>query len=127
MALRKVVGATGEQVVKRAFWLAWQACGGPLGMGFLQDRPGSAEEDVWDHARGAGDYSGADALRSKAGEAHGDYVFGRMMKLHIEFEDDTVSTRDEAPTRDYQAWCGRYPSYDALIDAAAKDLGASVV
>ena len=127
MATRKIVGATGEQVAKRAFWLAWQACGGPLGMGVFQDRAGVTEEEVWEGARGANDYQGFGAKCSKPGESTGDYVFGRMMKLHIEFEDDTVSTRDEAPTRDYQAWCGRYPSYDALIDAAAKDLGASVV
>jgi len=124
MATRKVVGATGEQVAKRAFWLAWQACGGPLGMGFLQNRPDATEEDVWVGARSAYDYVGYKC--NKPGEVTGDYVFGRMMKLHIEFTEDTVSTRDSMPTYDYQAWCRMYPSYDALIDAAANDLGASV-
>lgn len=126
MATRKVVGATGEQVAKRAFWLAWQACGGPFGMGVLQDRPAATEDEVWVGARGAHDYVLCSAKRSKPGEATGDYVFGRMMKLRIEFTEDTISTRDSMPTYDYQAWCHMYPSYDALIDAAAKDLGASV-
>lgn len=36
---------TGEQVAKRIFWLAWQACGGPFGMGILQNHPGANEDD----------------------------------------------------------------------------------
>ena len=124
MAAVKITGATGEQVAKRAFWLAWQACGRPFGMGFIQDRPGATEEDVWKNARSDGDYSGV--RQDGPGRASGDYVFGRMMKLHLTFVEDTVSCRDEAPRRDYQAWCGKYPTYLALVVAAVKDLGAEI-
>lgn len=123
---RTIEGASGEAVAKRAMWLAWQACGGPLGMGFLHDRPNATEDEVWVGARGAADYEGSVVKQSQAGEAHADYVFGRMMKLSLEYTEDTISFRDEAPTQGYQAWCGVFPSYMSLIEAAAHDLGATL-
>ncbi len=124
MASVKIVGATGEAVAKRAFWLAWQACGGPRGMGFLQDRPDATEDDVWANARSDQDYPGG--RHDKSGSAYGDYVFGRMMKMGLEFTEDTVSYRDGALRLDYEAWCGKYRDYEALVMAAMEDLGAEI-
>ena len=119
---RAIIGASGETVAKRAFWLAWQACGGPLGAGFLQDNPSATEEDVWANARTAGDYSGM-PMRKDSG-VYGDYVFGRMMKLGIGFSGDTITVDPPGePDPDYQGWCIKYPTYESLIEAAAADLG----
>jgi hypothetical protein len=121
---RKVIGASGEAVAKRAFWLAWQACGGPLGMGFLQDNPDATEEDVWANVQSYGDYPATPARG--AGEVYGDYVFGRMMKLGLRFSTDTVGTDyPDEPTPDYQGWCIKYPTHEDLIEAAIADLGAT--
>ncbi len=109
-------------VAKHAFYLAWQACGVPVGMGRLQDRPAATEDDVWGNVTAAGDYaSGTDY---KPREPYGDYVFGRMMKLGILVETDAVEVRNHAPALDYQAWCGVYPTYDALIEAAIASLAS---
>lgn len=113
-----------EVVVKRAFWLAWQACGGPLGAGFLQDNPRATEDDVWDNVRSAGDYPGGKAIMSVGapGEAYGDYVFGRMMKLFLKWDADGVEFSGDGPRLDYQSWATVYPSYTQLVEAAVKSL-----
>lgn len=114
-----------EQVVRRAFWLAWQACGGTAGMGFFQDRPGADEESVWKNVRSAGDYGRGGMITNpdKPGEAYGDYVFGRMMKLGLKWDADGVECRDDIPRIDYQEWCHKYPSFAVLVNAAIADLG----
>lgn len=122
--MAKVLCANPEAVVKRAFFLAWQACGGPLGMGFLQD-PGRAvtEDDVWGQAYGKRDYPDGNTLApNKPGDVYGDYVFGRMMKLSLKWDAEGVEFRDGSPRPDYQAWCGDYPTYPALIQAAIDTL-----
>ncbi len=110
----------GEVVTKRAFWLAWNACGNCFGRGFLQDNPNATENDVWHNICTAGDYPGRQ--NEKPGEAYGDYVFGRMMKLVIHYGQDWVEISDNTPRSDYQAWCRKYPTYQSLIDAAIDDL-----
>jgi hypothetical protein len=47
-----------------------------------------------------------------------------MMKLSFRVTSDTILYPDnDAPlSSDYQSWCGRYPTYDALLDAAEKSL-----
>lgn len=107
------------ELASHAFYLAWRACGGPLGMGFLQDKPGATKEQVLNNVVNS-DYGGL--RKSGPGEFDGDYVFGRMMKLTIRFDDETVSVPDSDPRPDYQAWCKKYPSYESLIEAAAKEL-----
>lgn len=110
-----------EEVTRRAFYLAWQACGGTFGMGFLKNAPGSSEADVWRNVQTRGDYT---PQEPKPGEAYGDYVFGRMMKLSVRWDETGVSVPDSEPRGDYQAWCGKYPSYKALIEAAIESLSA---
>ncbi len=127
MGTRRIEGVAGEVVVKRAFWLAWQACGGTLGLGFLKNRPEASEDDVWAGVCEARDYGGISCKRIHDGGVYGDYVFGRMMKLSVKFTKDTITTRDDTPRADYQAWCLKYPSYDALINAAAEEIGAKLV
>ena len=99
-------------------WLAWRACGGPLGMGFLQDRPEATKDEVWAAAQGAYDYGGCGFKQGAMGVANTDYVFGRMMKLCFEYGQDWVEVSEATPRLDYQAWCDAYPTYEALVRAA---------
>lgn len=118
----KVEGVSGEALAKRMFWLAWQACGGPLGLGFLQDNPGANEEAVWKNVMSTGDYAGGNFMKTAAGKPYGDYVFGRMMKMGVDFvEDGIVLPKPEfdKPRHDYQAWCSTYRTQAALAQAAA--------
>lgn len=121
----KIENGKAEDVVKEAMWLAWQACGGTLGMGFLQDNPGATKEDVWKNVASDGDYTVN--FRNKKGEVLADYVFGRMMKLSVKYTDDELEVRDESPKPDYQAWCREYPTYEALIEKAAQNVDAVIV
>jgi len=107
-------------VAKRAFWLAWQACGGTLGSGFLQDRADANEDLVWLNVIAAGDYPGS--IKNPTDKPYADYVFGRMLKVGMTLGSNTISIQDSAPHDDYQAWCTTYPTYRALIEAAIKDL-----
>jgi len=107
-----------EQVAKEAVWLAWQACGGPLGLGVLKNRPGATKDDVWQNAMFAGDYSGSAFKQAEAGEVCADYVFGRMMKLYFRYGDNWIEVRSEMPNPEYQGWCRKYASYEELVDAA---------
>ena len=116
----KISVANPKAVVKEAMWLAWQACGGTTGMGFLQDRDGVTKEDVWKNVLTNGDY--AKSHDFPQGRVYGDYVFGRMMKLGFEFDKDSITFRDSAPRADYQSWCHKYPSYQALVEAAQKEI-----
>jgi len=107
-----------EEVVKRMFWLAWQACGGPLGTGVLQDNPGANEDTIWEQVLTQGDYPGRSHL--KKGEVYGDYVFGRMIKLMVRYTDTEIELDGHEPRSDYQAWCVKFPSYKLLFDAAVE-------
>jgi len=104
-------------VAKEAMWLAWQAAGGTSGMGALRNNPTAMKDDVWDNAYNEKDYSG---VRNAHGfDVRGDYVFGRMLKLTIHRPTaTTIDVPDHLPHREYQAWCGKYPTYAALFDAA---------
>jgi hypothetical protein len=117
-------------VVKRMFYIAWKACGGPMGMGFLRDRgPAQSEDEIWANVCNAGDYPGQRTFDpGKSGEAYGDYVFGRMMKMGVGFNPSTgaITTRDSELRIDYQSWCMAYPTYRVLLDAAANEVGAEV-
>lgn len=109
-----------EEVLKEMFWLAWQACGSPMGMGWLQNRPSATKEDVWNNVANAGDYC---ANFNRPGTLNGDYVFGRMMKLYVRYDNSSIELPDGTPRADYQSWCGTYPTYQALYDAAVKNVG----
>lgn len=115
-----------EAVVKRMFFLAWKAVGGPSGiMGCLQDRGEMDEEAVWNNVSTAGDYPGR-AMSSRSGEAYGDYVFGRMVKLGVKYGDDFVEAHERPLRCDYEAWCGMYPTVEALATAALNELGLPI-
>lgn len=105
-------------VAKEAVYLAWQACGGTSGGGFLQDRgPHQDRERVWDHAYNERDYAGGHKGDKKA--VNCDYVMGRMMKLRFVVDGDTLKNiSDSNPRGDYQSWCFRYNTYADLFDAA---------
>lgn len=113
---------SGEIVAKRMCFLAYEACGGPVGMGFLQARGDATEADVWQNIVNMGDYPGASLPRN--GKLNADYVFGRMMKLRFSYDQDSVTVPDITPDRAYQRWSRKweYPTYEALVEDAIKTL-----
>lgn len=103
-------------VAKEVIWLAWNACGGPSGYGFLRDKPGADKEAVWEATIGRTDYDG---FRARDNHVDADYVLGRMMKLYFRIEGNKLTGISDYPPRgDYQAWCYRYKTYADLFDAA---------
>lgn len=115
----KLVSGDSNELVKQFFYLAWRACGGPLGMGWLQDNPNADADKVFDNVKSAGDYPG-NFTRCKYGEYYADYVFGRMMKVGIAvLDNDVIGISDHPPTPDYEAWCHAFPTHEALLEAAA--------
>lgn len=106
-------------VAKEAVWLAWQACGGPIGYGFMQDKgPDQDREKVWDHAYNERDYSGT----HQAGDdrINCDYVMGRMMKLRFGLKGAIITHNDYPVDINYQSWFRKYPTFNALFEAAEK-------
>ena len=106
-------------VAKEAVWLAWNAAGTPRGMGLFQNRPGADKDAVWDNAYNQSDYA---MRRGGLEDINADYVFGRMMKLYFTLEGDRITHDDTKPSISYQSWCGTYPSYSALFDAAETEV-----
>lgn len=109
-----------KAVVMRAFFLAYTAAGGAVGMGFLQARNAVTEEQVWNNVASHGDYPGGPLpgmADPEKGEAYGDYVFGRMLKLSIDFDakDGTITIPDTAPRADYQGWSNGKPQRAADV------------
>lgn len=121
----KIEHSNPTALAKRAFFLAYQACGGTFGMGILQARDGATEDDVWENVKTRGDYPSAHGVEPD--RPYGDYVFGRMMKLGLEVHQDGVSCIERKPTPDYQAWSRRYPTYESLVRAAADSLASQPV
>lgn len=106
-------------VAKRAVYLAWQACGGPVGMGVHQDRGDQTEGEVWAHAADQRDYPGKPKF---ADRVSCDYVMGRMMKLYFRIEGKAINVPESVPRGDYQSWCHTYPTYDSLFAAATEEV-----
>ena len=121
----KITKGSAEALVKRMFFLAWKACRGPVGMGFLQDRGELNEEQVWKVCYNAEDYPGGNLFRgNKPGDVYGDYVAGRMMKVGFKWTDDTVECNGGDGWRnDYQAFCRVYKNFGELARAAAAEVG----
>ena len=105
-----------EEVVAQAFYLAWKACGGPAGLGFLQDKPQASKEDVMSNIRCNGDYPG-DKINS-SGKLFADYVFGRMLKTLLEYTEDSVIFSDSKPHPEYQGWARTFSSFEELVKTA---------
>lgn len=122
-------GVECDKLIGRMLWLAYQAAI-PMGMGYLQARDDKSEADVIANVIDAGDYPNAmePGVRpdQKGGSVNvsADYVFGRMMKLRFKAGDNWVELPDHEPRHDYQSWCGKYPTYAALFDAALESLNA---
>lgn len=92
-------------------------------MGFLQDRgPEQTEEQVWDHAYKNRDYAGGHD--GPANQCRCDYVMGRMMKMNVIFGSNFIEMSDAPPRSDYQSWCRKYKTAQALIDAAVASMCA---
>lgn len=97
-----------NKVAQEAFWLAYQASV-PVGLGFLHERGGEPREAV---------LNGIFSQPQYGTGVHADYVYGRMVKLSIHLEGNTITVGDDAPRSDYQSWCRTYPTNEALIRAA---------
>lgn len=117
----------GMAIIKRMFYLAWKACGGPVGMGVFQDRRlegrEATEEEVWRNVVGAEDYGGC-KFSNREDEFYGDYVFGRMMKWGCRLDGTTIDIPERSPYRpDYQGFAHKYPSPLSLLVASLNSLG----
>jgi hypothetical protein len=107
-------------VAKEALWLAWNAAGGPSGMGIFRNNPDASKEQVWENAYNMGDYSGRDPMEPS--RVNADYVFGRMLKLRFRINGNVLDVPDHDPRGDYQGWCYQYKTYAALFDAAETEV-----
>jgi hypothetical protein len=106
-------------IAQEAMWLAWQASS-VVGMGVLQDKPGAMRDEVLKATfRPQSDYAKERGLPL---EGSADYVFGRMMKTVFRVKDKALSFSDGEPRGDYQSWCYKYRTYEALIDAAETEV-----
>lgn len=82
----------------------------PFGMGYLH-----YEERDYTPAEIA---SYRVAATSSTGQLDIDYFFGRMVKLHLQKNDDnTWEMWPDVFREDYQSFCRRYPTPDALINS----------
>ena len=111
-------------LVKRMVFLAYQACGGTSGLGFLQAVDGADENRVWAAAYRETDYPGA--KRTADNEVYGDYVLGRMMKWGCKWNGSTVEIWDFLFDPGYQGFSRKYPNNMSLVAAAAESLGIDV-
>lgn len=109
-----------EAVARRMMFLAYNAAS-VTGMGVFRARQGATEDEVWANVIGRGDYGGAGPV-AKPGRCLADYVYGRMMKLRLEWDAGGVTCPDGDLNYEYQSWAGAYPTYQALFDAAVSDL-----
>lgn len=113
-------------IVKRMFWLAYQSSH-VLGMGKFQARADATEEDVWNNILTSGDYPARLNQREGQYQYHGDYVFGRMIKLFVRCEGDKIVLPNDEPDPEYQGWAGHYKTYQELLDAALSSLAEELV
>ena len=96
--------ATAEQVAQMAANAANAAK--PMGMGFLHHNPDSQFT--------AGDF----LEEAKSGRVSIDYLQGRMVKLNIEREESGQWYIVDKFISDYQSWCVKFPTPEALINSA---------
>jgi len=124
--------------------IGYESCGGTTGLGFLQARASMDAQEIERHCPPREHHS-----RKGEFEVYGDYVAGRMMKTGISFNENEgwVEVSDATPRPDYQGWSSgtprdpgvreafmamgtnkgtKYPSYEALLRAAATSLGVDL-
>lgn len=113
-----------KTIVERMCHLAYCAAQ-PVGMGFLQERPGVTEQMVIACADGK-EHIYSYTPKQVATHYTLDYCFGRMMKLSIWImPDQTIRFGQDNLSTAYQSWARVYPSYEALYNEAVKSLTAS--
>jgi len=120
----KVTGVSIEQFVKRMFYLAWQASS-VVGMEALHNRGEQDEETVWKNVFDRGDYPRGNTIpgfANKPGMVHGNYVFGRMMKLNVRWGEDGTITTTDGYRWDCQSFCRQYQTPRELAIAAQESL-----
>jgi len=106
-------------LIKRIFWLAYNASE-VYGMGHLQKVDNATEDAVWDNIKCSGDYP---INRNGPGEWTADYVFGKMMKLRVEYDDNNeIFVAPGKPNLSYNSWGIKYKSADELVEAAKRSL-----
>ncbi len=114
-----------KALCKRMVFLAFNACGGAMGMGVFQEMrlggKAASEEEVWKCAYNKEDYPGGRHSRD-ANEVDCDYVYGRMMKWGCSWKENVVTVRDFPFKRDYQGFSRVYRDNSSLIHAALKSL-----
>lgn len=117
-------------VVKRAIYIAYRACGMPSGMGIFQharlEGKLATEEQVWQCAYNAEDYPGGRKLRNP-NEVYADYVFGKMVKWGCSWDNTVIFLSDRSLDPAYQGFASRYPTEMDLISVAAKELKADAI
>jgi hypothetical protein len=125
----KVTGTNGETLAKRMIKLAWDEST-VNGMGFLQDRGVQTEDAVWKAVKGRRDYGGlgveADEEDGEYRKVSADYVFGRMMKLTIEYGLDSIKGYSGEWHVEYQSFCRAYKDIESLARTAAASLNADI-
>lgn len=107
-----------EIIIKRIFKLAYDAsivCG----LGYLQAVDNASEDDVWNNVSNNGDYP---VNHNEPGRWNADYVFGRMMKLSIQYAEGTLIIRPDNPQPSYNSWCIKYKTPDELFKDAIRSL-----
>jgi len=105
---------TGEQIAKVATFLAYQASHA-VGMGVFQEKSDITEDKLWAVLAPRDNGNGTSTV-------YIDYGFGRMMKYSMTFDDKNIEGRSSNLSKDYQSWCVKYPTYEALIAAAVAEL-----
>ena len=114
-------------VASRALFLAYNAAG-VFGMGAFQAQDNKTEQEVFDNVVHKRDYPGREETPDMTNcRLYADYVFGRMMKLVITVNNNTLEFSDDKPRLDYQSWGSVYKSYDKLFKAAMKELNVKPV
>lgn len=95
-----IIKATDDQVIEMAKLAIMNSI--PMGMGFLHFRSELKKEDI--------------NLEIINGEVYLDYVQGRMVKFWATKKEDGWKF-DDSINPEYQSWCSKYPSYQALFEA----------
>lgn len=114
-------------VASRALFLAYNAAG-VFGMGAFQAQENKSENEVFNNVLTGGDYPGRTQIPNMTNcRLYADYVFGRMMKLVITINNNTLEFSDDKPRLDYQSWGSTYKSYIKLFKAAMKELNVKPV
>ena len=104
----------GLTIAKRMLFLAWKESSS-RGLGSLQDQGEQSEETVFWAAYNRGD--GFPYIEA-------DYIFGRMMKLHLQFGDNYITepAMGDCWRVDHQSFCHKYRNFRELYDAAVASL-----